>query len=408
MIDSLVKLYPFYSFLIELIFMASAFLSIPYFLYPKLVDLLYTFKKPIKYNYHKVESWPTVDIVFAAYNEEAVIEEKLKSILALDYPRELLKIRIGSDCSTDSTDLLLTKFMKSEDSIDFVRMKKRSGKSNIINDMVSRGDSEVIIGTDANIFFSPDALKELVAPLVLNSKINLVGGNLVYRGMEQNKSYGISKNEESYINWENNLKQKEGELWGSTMGVEGGCYAIRRDAFIEIPRGTLMEDFFHTMNVLKSRKEVVHSNHAICTEDVSNNSSMEFNRKIRISQGNWQNLIRFSSMIFTHTVPSGLIFLSHKVLRWLFPVLLTFGIIIKLGIRINNGDFLILTLSIIELVIISFIILYPTKILPKVLSRPMRSLSYFSWMNIALFIGLIRYLRTKENGIWQPTTRNNK
>ena len=218
MIDSLVKLYPFYSFLIELIFMASAFLSIPYFLYPKLVDLLYTFKKPIKYNYQKVESWPTVDIVFAAYNEEAVIEEKLKSILALDYPRELLKIRIGSDCSTDSTDLLLTKFMKSEDSIDFVRMKKRSGKSNIINDMVSRGDSEVIIGTDANIFFSPDALKELVAPLVLNSKINLVGGNLVYRGMEQNKSYGISKNEESYINWGKQFKTKRRGIMGIYHG----------------------------------------------------------------------------------------------------------------------------------------------------------------------------------------------
>jgi len=260
MINSLLNIYPFYSFLIECGILASALLSIPYFLYPKLVNLLYNLKKTNKYDSHSIESWPTVDIVFAAFNEEAVIKDKLKSILALDYPRELLKVRIGSDCSTDSTDSLLTEFMKSEDSIDFLRMKKRSGKSSIINQMVNRGDSDIIVGTDANIFFRPDALKELVTPLVLNSKIHLVGGNLVYRGIEHNSSDGVSKNEESYMNWENDLKQKEGELWGCAMGVEGGCYAIRREAFVTIPKGTLMEDFFHTMNVLKSRKKVVHTN----------------------------------------------------------------------------------------------------------------------------------------------------
>ena len=135
---------------------------------------------------------------------------------------------------------------------------------------------------------------------------------------------------------------------------------------------------------------------------------MEFNRKIRISQGNWQNLIRFFPMIFSHTVPSGLIFLGHKVLRWLFPVLFTIGMIINLGTTIKDGDFILLAWSIIQLIIIGFIILYPTKILPKFISHQMRSLSYFSWMNIALFLGLIRYLRTRETGIWQPTTRNNK
>ena len=218
MINSLLNIYPFYSFLIECGILASALLSIPYFLYPKLVNLLYNLKKTNKYDSHSIESWPTVDIVFAAFNEEAVIKDKLKSILALDYPRELLKVRIGSDCSTDSTDSLLTEFMKSEDSIDFLRMKKRSGKSSIINQMVNRGDSEIIVGTDANIFFRPDALKELVTPLVLNSKIHLVGGNLVYRGIEHNSSDGVSKNEESYMNWENNLKQKEGELWGCAKG----------------------------------------------------------------------------------------------------------------------------------------------------------------------------------------------
>ena len=408
MIDELIRLYPYYSFLIECAVLSLVLLALPYLFYPKLIDFIYSLSNPTKNDYESIKSWPTVDIVFAAFNEESVIREKINSILELDYPREKLKIRVGSDCSTDSTDIILAELSKYNESLEFVRMENRTGKSNIINQLVTIGDSQIIVGTDANIFFKKDALKELVGPLLSDSKIDLVGGNLVYRGMENIDKNSISKDEELYINWENKLKQKEGELWGCTMGVEGGCYAIRREAFIKIPNGTLMEDFFHTMNVLKSGKKVIHSSSATCSEDVSNNSSMEFRRKIRISQGNWQNLSRFFSMVFTHTVPIGMVFLGHKILRWLSPVLFIIGLVVNVAFRLSAGNYTLVAISLGELLMISTVVLYPTKILPAVFSSRLKSLSYFAWMNIALFLGLIRYLRTKETGIWQPTTRNNK
>ena len=106
--------YIFYGFIFETLVFAILLMLIPYFLYPKLVDFIYKNQsRDITVNF-KPEEWPSVDIVFAAFNEESVIREKIESILALNYPKDLLKIRIGSDCSTDSTDLIIEEFQKRE------------------------------------------------------------------------------------------------------------------------------------------------------------------------------------------------------------------------------------------------------------------------------------------------------
>jgi cellulose synthase/poly-beta-1,6-N-acetylglucosamine synthase-like glycosyltransferase len=302
--------------------------------------------------------------------------------------------------------LIIEEFQKREKIIDFVKMKTRSGKSNIINTLIQRGESKIIVGTDANIFFHPDALKEMILPIVNDNEVHLVGGNLVYRGNNKTFLNSIAKNEKSYINWENNLKNKEGIIWGSSMGVEGGCYAIRRESFKEIPFGTLMEDFFLTMSVLKSNKKVVIAPKAICTEDVSNESKMEFKRKIRISQGNWQNLKYFYTTVLTNPFPIGLIFFCHKILRWMLPVFFFLGSLVNIIFWLLQGSQIIMISIIFQMLFLILFVLYPERFLPKTLSNFLKPLSYFSWMNIALFLGLIRYLRTSENGIWQPTTRN--
>ncbi len=49
---------------------------------------------------------PTVTVVVAAYNEEAVIERRIENLRALDYPEEKLQIVVTSDASTDRTEEL--------------------------------------------------------------------------------------------------------------------------------------------------------------------------------------------------------------------------------------------------------------------------------------------------------------
>ena len=121
----ILEYYIFYGFIFETFVLAISLMLIPYFLFPKLVDVFYNYNSQNIIENSNIETWPSVDIVFAAFNEESVIREKIESVLAINYPKELLKIRIGSDCSTDSTDLIIEEFQKREEIIDFIRMKNR-------------------------------------------------------------------------------------------------------------------------------------------------------------------------------------------------------------------------------------------------------------------------------------------
>jgi len=366
-------------------------LATPYVIFPVVITLLGRVASIKNRPATKVDAWPSVDIVFAAYNEEKVLRGKLDSLLALDYPAELLTIRVGSDCSSDATDDILAEYGASHPQIQWLRMPERSGKSQIINHLVSFGDSDIIVGTDANIFFDTMALKHMVRPMIEDDRITLVGGRLMYRGMQEAQQAGsIAQEERSYVNWENRLKAVEGNLFGAAMGVEGGCYAIRRGQFRSIPKGTLMEDFFLTMSALKDGHRVVMALSAHCSEDVSSNANMEFRRKIRISQGNWQNFMRFGHVIVTHPFPTGIIFFCHKALRWLFPF-----IAVALYVSLIMMDWR-WSLSIPALVLMRWIPLPGFK-----------ALGHFTWMNLALFLGFFKYLSTRETGIWQPTTRDN-
>ncbi len=388
---------------------------IPYVLFPGLVRLWHFIKRPkptpTAFDVPKDHEWPSVDLVFAAYNEEAVLREKLTSLQNLDYPVDRLTVWVGSDWSSDGTEAILAEVAQEMPNLRWERMVERSGKSKIINYLVQKGHADIVVGTDANIFFHPMALKHLVAPLVLDSRTDLVGGELTYRGLGQGDRYkSIATEERSYIGWENRTKVCEGELWGMTMGVEGGCYAIRREAFTPIPAGTFMEDFFLTMRVFARGKRVQHAALATCTEDVSNDAHMEYRRKVRISHGNWQNIFRYRMPWNLRSVGVTLAFVGHKLLRWVFPLIVSGVLLSECATGLYYREFALVAWNLLTFGAVTALLLYPRTLLPKVLAKRIKPLSYFTWMNIALIHGLVQFLRSPRNtsGVWQPTKRNNQ
>ena len=389
--------------------------SIPYLLFPGLVRLWHVIQRPratpTAFDVAKDPLWPSVDLVFAAYNEEAVLREKLASLQNLDYPLDRLTVWVGSDRSSDDTEAILGEVAEVMPNLKWERMAVRSGKSKIINYLVQKGQADIVVGTDANIFFHPMALKHLVAPLVMDGQTDLVGGELTYRGMGQGDSYkSIATQERSYISWENRTKVCEGELWGMTMGVEGGCYAIRRSAFTPIPTGTFMEDFFLTMRVLASGKRVQHAALATCTEDVSNDAHMEYRRKVRISHGNWQNIFRYRMPWNLRSLGITVAFVGHKLLRWMFPIIVSAAVLYELGAGLHYQEYELVAWNLATFGAVAALLLYPRTFLPKAIAKRIKPLSYFTWMNLALLHGLVQFIRTPAHvlGVWEPTKRNNQ
>lgn len=389
---------------IALIFWGLAL--VPYSLFPLVLTALGQ-KPKREVDSGLASKMPKVSVVFAAYNEEANLARTLDHLLAQDYPGEL-EVWVGSDQSTDRTDEILSQYSAKHPSINWIRMEQRSGKAQIINRLVSESTGDWLVGTDANILFAPDCIRQLLLEAELNPKATVVGGSLFYRGMGKSAGRGIADQERWYINWENYAKRVEYDRTGCAMGVEGGLYAIRREAFQPIPFGTFMEDFYLSFSAMLRGEDVAWSLNAVASEDVSHDRNSEFNRKVRIAHGNWQNIGRFAGSLHRLRLPVLLVFLGHKLLRWSAPLLVLGGILLGLipGQAWSEGAQIAWTLfaglAAYTLVLRAFAL----TLLDRV--PGLRLLNHLLLMNLALGLGFLRYLRGRTNGVWEPTPRTNE
>ena len=365
---------------------ALSLIALTYVVYP-LWQLIFP-GKPIDFTGEFTP--PSVSVVFAAYNESAIIEAKIRSIYSTNYPIDLLSVWIGSDLSNDGTDDIIRNLQSEFPQLNLHVNDNRSGKSATINLLVERTAAEVIIATDANILFKETTIEELVRPIALQ-KATAVAGTLAYEPGGVTNS--TATNEKAYLSLENAIRRAESRKHGICFGMEGGLYSMRKSYWKPIPPNTFMEDFFQTVQLIARDQKVLFNEGAIGLEDVSTSLREEYKRKIRISIGNWQNLIRFYPLLFKHPYPFGILFLMHKVLRWLTPHLYLIALIAGLF----TSQWLISSIILIGLPVSQFILM------SFGLATP---LAYFYAMNAALFIGFLRYLKGVKSSVWQPTKRN--
>ncbi|REJ84887.1 MAG: glycosyltransferase family 2 protein [Bacteroidetes bacterium] len=372
-----------------------------YVLFPWILALCSNLKRYDKLVWENHENLPAVSVLISAFNEEKVLEAKLESIMESDYPEEKLEVIIGSDGSDDGTALIAERFAKKYPSLRFIDFKQRRGKPSVINDLVNEAKHPFIVLTDANVMFSPDALRHLMKNF-RDPKTGLVGANILNESM---KNEGISFQEMSYIARENRIKYHEGKCWGSMMGPFGGCYAMRKDLFLPVPANFLVDDFYISMSVLRKKYKCINELEAICYEDLPDDIYQEYKRKVRISAGNFQNLVVFSSMLLRPFSAAGFCFISHKVIRWMTPFLIIINTASLIGLSFYSKYFILLLIA--ELMLVF------SPVFDKVFSRVglnfrlLRFISYFSFMNLALLKGFFRYAAGVRSGVWSRTERTN-
>lgn len=380
-----------------LIFLACVFLVFyTYVGFPWLLSVLAGNKK---FQFAPSTSKPEVSILIAAYNEEKVIREKIESIFKSNYPANKIRVVVGSDNSTDATNAIVQAIAEQNKNVKLIAFTQRTGKPVIINSLMKDVDSDLVILTDANVYFTEETIACLVRHFA-DAKMGLVGGNILNIGMRED---GISIQEKSYIQRENLIKYREGLLWGTMMGPFGGCYMIRKEVYHEVPAGSLVDDFYISMKVLQQGFKCVNDLDAICYEDVPNEVKEEFRRKARISAGNFQNLARFRSFVLHPFTSVGFCFISHKFLRWITPVFLFFSFISAVLLIPYHPIFIVLAAG--EL----FLFLMPLwdQMLHQlgIHLKVVRFISYFVSMNIALVKGYIHYRSGVASGVWEPTKR---
>ncbi len=380
-----------------------------YVVYPLLLRFLAKSKDNNNLVYTNEEDWPEVSVIMSLYNEEQVIKDKMESLQALNYPTNKIQFYIGSDCSSDGTNQIVNSYKATLNGLHFFPFTDRRGKPGVINELVSTliktkplSQDHIFLLTDASVIISPGCIKHLMKHFK-NEKIVLVDSNMTHVGM---KSEGISKSEDDYISSEVRIKHNEGKLWGKMIGPFGGCFAIRSNFFEFVPPNYLVDDFFIAMKVFEKGGLAINDLEAVCYEGVSHDMKEEYRRKARISAGNFQNLKTFRKLWWPPLNQLNFAFFSHKVLRWFGPFFIIFALI---GSAFLAWKGLFIYKLLFALIVFLMMVLPLLDSILKMLNvnwKPLRTVRYFLFMNLALLEGFIKYLKGINTNVWQPPKRN--
>jgi len=348
----------------------------------------------------KADSLPPVSILISAYNEEKVIRQRIENIKSLKYVLNKIELIIGSDCSTDKTNDILQQGSKNHPWIKIELFKSRRGKAAVLNDLAALAKNEILVFTDANSIFDEDTLKNLTSGFS-SEAIGGVCGRLVLEEPEGN--YEKSNKERLYWKYETILKKFEGIL-GILIAANGGIFAIRKKLFTKFPeKYAVTDDLFQTLAVLNQNYKFIYEYNSVAHEAVSKEVITEFKRKVRFAATNFQTIKDFKNLLLNKKILLSYAIWSHKVLRWLVPVfaiLLFFSnlFLIKQGSLYYGA--MILQLGFYFSVIVGFIF-HKLKMSGSIFSI----IYYYTITNVALLIGMFKFLAGKHAYTWDSTPR---
>jgi poly-beta-1,6-N-acetyl-D-glucosamine synthase len=215
-----------------------------------------------------------VSIILPCYNEERNIQRKIHEILAECTASSLeeFELIIVSDGSTDLTNTILEQFAQDQ-RIHILSLKTRQGKPNALKLACVRAKFDWLIFSDARQSIQRGAFSKLLSHFS-DPTIGLVGAQL-----EHNGGSWIRK----CINY---LKVQENKT-GSTVGVYGALYAIKKSCFIPVPDNTVLDDLLISLQVLRQGKRVVFEPKAIAM-DMEIEQFYDQNRIVRMAYGLFQ------------------------------------------------------------------------------------------------------------------------
>jgi biofilm PGA synthesis N-glycosyltransferase PgaC len=258
---------------------------------------------------------PSVSLIIAAHNEEAVIEAKMRNCLELDYPRDRLEILIVSDGSTDATNTIVERY--GDRGIRLVAREQRAGKAEALNAVCPLARGEILILSDANGMYKSDAIRRLVRHFA-RPEVGCVSGALRY--VDPN-SGAAHRGESLFLRYDAWLKTLESRV-GTVIGAFGGIFACRRSLFAPLDP-LLPNDLETPLKVLLEGYEVLYDDTALCWEPASPRVGVEFGRHARISAQVYYGLVYWMRALLVSFRPMVCFsFLSKKVLRWISPFLL--------------------------------------------------------------------------------------
>lgn len=345
---------------------------------------------------------PDVTLFITAYNEKDYVAAKMINSMALDYPAEKLHIVWVTDGSDDGTPELLRQHYN----VAVHHLPERNGKISAMNRGMKYVTTPIVIFSDANTLLGRESVKRIVH-LFANPTVGCVSGEK--RIISKDSDVASGAGEGLYWKYESALKKWDAELY-SVVGAAGELFAIRTALYREVEKDTLLDDFIISLRVAQDGYTIQYDPEAYAIENASANVKEELKRKIRISAGGIQSVVRLRSLlnIFKYGTLS-FQYISHRVLRWtLTPLCLLLLIPVGGLLAVNEASphvGLYATLFSLQL------LFYAAALAGWVLENRSTRIKalfvpyYFFIMNLSVVLGFIRYLKKSQSVNWERAKR---
>ena len=316
---------------------------------------------------------PSVAVIVAAYNEEASIARRIENLLALDYPADRLQIVVSADGDGDRTQEIALQYTGVQ-----VISNPRGGKVAAQDRAVRQTDSDLVVFSDANCTWAPDALRQLVRAFA-DPTVAYVCGQLRILDAEGGNKEGV------YWRYEMVQRGAESQL-GSITGGNGSIYAVRRGDYVEVdPR------FGHDLSLpylmVQHGRRAVYEPAAHAFEKPTPSNETEYRRKVRMFEHCWLIVLR-GRMFRRLGLLYGLQIVSHRLLRYGSGILHAVLLITSLALVTHGWVY--------DAVLAAQLALFAAAAVGVGIAR------YYVLVSLATLVALVNYLRRGVPANWEP------
>ncbi|WP_246163565.1 glycosyltransferase family 2 protein [Oryzomonas sagensis] len=336
---------------------------------------------------------PTVTILISAYNEAEGIATTIENKLGLEYPHDKLEIIVISDGSTDRTDAVVQGFAARD--VRLLRQEPRAGKTGALNMAVPLAKGDIIIFSDANSLYAPDALRKLLANFA-DEEVGYVTGRMIYANPDGTP---IGEGCSAYMKYENALRSIETRL-GSVVGVDGGIDAVRATLYRPMNADQL-PDFVQPLKVVQQGYRVVYEPEAVLWEPSLKDTDDEYRMRVRVSLRAFWALFDMRQLLWPGINPLFAWQLwSHKVLRYLCFCFLLVAYVTN-WLLLGNGEGYTVMLVLQHAGYVGALAAPRTKS-AGVWGRVLTFSRYFFLLNLAAAHAFGKFLLGKKQVVWTP------
>lgn len=341
---------------------------------------------------------PEVTFVVPAYNEVAILSAKIENSLALDYPAHKIKWLFVTDGSTDGSDAIVKRYT----ALQHLHLPQRRGKAAALNRAMQTVTTPIVIFSDANTFLHPGSVRQLVK----NYADERVGGISGEKRVANPVASAVGFGERLYWRYESLLKKANSDFY-TIVGAAGELFSIRTHLFQPVEEDTILDDFVISARICLAGYRFLYEEGAVATESSSASISEERKRKIRISAGCYQALVRCTALLNPFgSVRLAFQYLSYRVLRWtVCPLLLPLVLLANLLLVVRGAGWMYNVFMGVQLLM--YLMAALGKLLVQRAGTPGFFLVpyYFLFMIGSQYVGFIRFIGKKQSVLWERSRR---